>query len=518
MIYKGYKVNEVFVDDGHIAWRETGNGKFIIASLKGKEYFIKKNVNFRKPDKSLGTVLRKEMSAEAERLEKKQAKLAELMKGLSFDKDHIATEEANFWDEDDNLFVTVTRFLSDAYDNRANFSLESKETKRDILVQMATLLKKIHAAGVIHGDLKEPNFLFKKEGDRFDVYLIDFDASYPASEVPEFNAVPYTAGYESPEIVCYSNSENPEMSVLMTPETDIFTLGLIFHNIWSHHLPISPLEKTSVGEALARGEENRPKFDRSLNDYIGEKYRATYLSLINWMLMRMPDARPTASEVLAVLNDEASVPEQCVIGKDIKRFEKLWLRDEGKAAYDKERLIEHGVDYFRRNTDLGKDYLVGIAGKDEKLTIEEVLERDLLEAQPIELCEPFEEHEIVFAPYDVLKSKGVLRIERIEKDKKYFVTLTSQETLFRSYKRLIEEGLAVHVVEEASHRFKEPWPEDEAEYAPESVLTAKNIESIEPVLANGAQQYKINYSDGRPFRVVNAKTMFLLGLLRKKVA
>ena len=518
MIYKGYKVDEMFVSDGHINWKETGNGKFIIASLKGKEYFLKKNVNFRKPDKSLGTVLRKEMGAEAERLEKKQAKLAELMKGLSFDKDHIAVEESNFWDLDDNLFVTVTRFLRGAYDNRSNFSVEPKEVKRDILVQMVSLLKKLHSVGVIHGDLKEPNFLFKKVGDRFDVYLIDFDASYPASEVPEFNAVPYTAGYESPEIVCYSNSENPEMSVLMTPATDIFTLGLIFHNIWSNHMPTSPLEKTSVGEALARGEENRPTFDKSLNDFIGDKYRATYLSLVNWMLTRMPDARPTADQVLDVLNDKASVPEECIIGKDVRSFEKLWLRDEGKAAFDKERLKERGVEFFRRNTEIGKGYLVGIDGKEEKLSIEEILERDLLEAQPIELCEPFPEHEIAFASYEVLKAKGALKIERIEKDNKYFVTLTSQETLFRSYKRLIEEGLAVPVIEEASHRFNEPWPEDEAEYAPESVLASKGIESIEPVMANEQQAYKINYNDGRPFRVVNSKTMFLLGLLRKKVA
>ena len=518
MNYKGYKVNDKFVVGGRIAWKETGNGKFIIATLGDKEYFLKKNVNFRKPEKSMATVLRREMGEEADRLEKKQAKLASLMEGLSFDKDHIAVEEANFWDTDDNLFVTVTRFLRDAYDNRSNFSKESKETKRDIFIQMATLLKKIHQAGVIHGDLKEPNFLFKKAGEKFTVYLIDFDASYPVTEIPEFNAVPYSPGYQSPEIVCYSASENPEMAALMTPATDIFTLGLIFHSIWTNHLPGSPLDDMSVGEALARGEENKPVLDNALNDYIGDKNRATYLSLINWMLSRMPDTRPTAEQVLAVLNDEAGVPDEYVIGKDTRRFEKLWIRDENKASFDKERLISQGVEYFRKNILLGKNYLVKLHdSEEESLTIEQVLERGLLEPQAIELCTPFEEHEIEFVSYEILKEKGIHKIERLDDEKKYFVVNTSGMSFYYSYKRLIEEGLAVYRIKEASTRFGEAWEEDNAEFAPDDFLKSKHVESIETVEVNEQHFYKVTYDDGREPKYIAGKTMLLLGLLRKKV-
>ncbi len=517
MLYKGYTVNEKFIGpDGNIAWQETGNGKFIIASLGGKEYFIKKNVNFRRPTRDIATVLRLEMGEEASRLETKQKKLATLMKGLSFDKDHIAVEESNFWDENDNLFVTVTRFLRDTYSNRSDFSKETIETKRDIFIQMATLIKKIHDVGVIHGDLKEPNFLFKKEGSRYILYLIDFDASYPASEVPEYNAVPYSPGYQSPEIVCYSASENPEMSYLLTPATDIFTLGLIFYDIWMNKLPSIPegLEDMSVGEALARGEENKPILTKRLDEFIGDHTQATYLSLINWMLQRMPDIRPTADQVLAVLNDKESIPDPYVIGKDLRAMEELWLVDHNKAEFNPDYLKEQGVILFRKNRELGKNYIVQLKDKaQEQLTIEEIINRGLLKAQSIIICEPFEEHEIEFVDRETLKAKGVFKIERDEEAKKYMVTLSSGMRQYCSYKRMIQDGYAKIIEKEASTRFGEPWPEDYATFAPDDYLNEKHIESIEASVVNGVHGYIVTYNDGREAKFLQGKTMMLLGLL-----
>ena len=517
MVYKGYTVNEKFIGpDGRIVWEETGNGKFIIASLGGKEYFLKKNVNFRKPTRDIATVLRMEMGEEASRLENKQKKLAALMKSLSFDKDHIAIEEAHFWDESDNLFVTVTRFLRDTYSNRSDFSKETIDTKRDIFVQMATLIKKIHDVGVIHGDLKEPNFLFKKEVSKYIIYLIDFDASYPSDDVPEFNAVPYSPGYQSPEIVCYSASENPEMSYLLTPATDIFTLGLIIYDIWMHKLPSIPegLEDMSVGEALARGEENKPVLTRRLDEYIGPKMQATYLSLINWMLQRMPDTRPTADQVLDILNDKTSIPDDYIIGKDLRSMEDLWLVDHNKAEFNADYLKEQGVKVFRKNRELGKNYLVQIGdGKQEELTIEQIIEKGLLKAQSIMICEPFEEHEIEFVDRETLKAKGVFRIERDEDNNKYVVTLSSGMRQYCSYKRMIQDGYAKFIEKEASTRFGEPWPEDYATFAPDDYLEQKHIDKIEAKEINGIHGYLVTYTDGREPKFLQGKTMMLLGLL-----
>lgn len=517
MDYKGYRVNDAFVDaSGNILWKETGNGKFIIAVKDGKEYFIKKNVNFRRPSKDLATVLRLEMMGEANRLETKQAKLAVLMKPLSFDTDHIAIEESNFWDNDDNLFVTVTRFLKDAVDNRSDFSKESPETKRQIFIQMATLLQKLHNVGVIHGDLKEPNFLFKKVEGGYTIYLIDFDASYPASEVPEFDAVPYSPGYQSPEIVCYSASENPEMAELLTGETDIFTLGLIFHSIWTHKLPGCPLKEMSVGEALARGEENKPILDKRLDEFIGERRHATYLSLINWMLTRLPDKRPNDTQLLAVLNDEENVPDEYIVGKDYKTYESLWSVHRNKAIFDVEQLISAGVVYFRHATD-GFKYAVKVNDEEEVImTIDDVLERGLLKEQDIITCEPFPEHDIVFASHDVLKSKDIHAIEQLESDRQYKVVFTSGISFYWSYKHLVEEGIAHFVVKASSVRFGEPWPEDNAEYASDDYFTEKHIESIERIIEGDNKLYLVTYNDGRPPRKIFGKTMLLLGLMNLK--
>ena len=517
MDYKGYRVNDKFVDAaGNIVWKETGNGKFIIGTRLYKEYFIKKNVNFRKPTKDLATVLKMEMMGEANRLEQKQAKLAALMKSLSFDEDHIAIEEANFWDTDDNLFVTVTRFLRDAIDNRSDFSIESTANKRDIMIQMATLLQKLHQVGVIHGDLKEPNFLFKKEGGRYIVYLIDFDASYPVTEVPEFDAVPYSPGYQSPEIVCYSASENPEMAELMTTATDLFTLGLIFHSVWTHKLPGSPLEDMSVGEALARGEENRPRLDKRLDEFIGENRHATYLSLANWMLTRLPDKRPTDEQVIAILNDELSVPDEYIIGKDYKTFEPLWSAHRNKAIFDEDHLLEMGVEFFR-HADEGFKYLVKLKDEEERvMTIDEIIEEGLLKEQDIETCEPFPEHDIVLASHDVLKENGIFAIRRLEDSRQYEVIYNTGVSSYCSFKKLVDRNLASYIVKSSSVRFGEPWPEDNADYAPDDYFDEKHIASIERIVEGGMNMYLVSYSDGRPPKKLFGKTMLLLGLMNLK--
>ncbi len=54
---------------------------------------------------------------------------------------------------------------------------EKISAKRKIIPSLAEAIKKMHAAGIYHGDLNIKNILVRNEGKRIKVYLLDFDCS-----------------------------------------------------------------------------------------------------------------------------------------------------------------------------------------------------------------------------------------------------------------------------------------------------------------------------------------------------
>ena len=520
MVYKGYTVDPKFIKDGSIVWESTGNGSYIRGSKGGLVYFIKKNENIRRPAPDASPALRERLLEDANYVEQKQKKLKMLMSSLSFDIDHVAVEEENFWDNDDYKFVTITRFLEGAVDKHFDFSKESQETKKDLFIKMSELIQKLHNCGVIHGDLKEPNFLYKNVGGRYQVYVIDFDNSYPTEEVPLPELTPFSPGYESPEIVCYKNSEDPENSYLITPATDIFTLGLIFHSVWTKEMPTYSIEAASIGEAIAKDPELVPVISASLDTTIGPNNGATYMSLINWMLTRMPEDRPTIDDVLKILRDEEPVNGKYIVGSDVMLFTGLWLQHVNIAVYDEDDLKNNkGVISFRKINDGGLKYLVRTEEGERRYTIGELISNGILKEKGIEVCEPWPDHPITFADESVLRENKISSISRIESatgNKMYCVLDINGTKSFREYKSLVAMGIASVVIEKPSEEFGEPWPEDNCNYASPKFLEEKKIESIERIEIGGQHGYLVKYKDGREPRTLPANTMMLLGLLVRK--
>ena len=516
MIYKGYTVKDSFIKDGSIQWTSTGNGSFIIGSKGGKDYFIKKNENIRRPAPDASPALRERLLEDANYVENKQRKLKDLMSGLSFDVDHVAIEEENFWDNSDYKFVTVTRFLNDALDSHYDFSKESESTKKELFIKMTELVKKLHDAGVIHGDLKEPNFLYKRSGSGFEVYIIDFDNSYPKEDIPLPELTPYSPGYESPEIVCYKGSEDPENSYLMTPATDVFTLGLIFHSVWTKDMPTYSAEASSIGEAIAMDKELKPVISSSLDKIIGPNNGATYMSLINWMLTRMPEDRPSINDVLNILKDKQPVKNEYIIGSDVPVFTGLWLQHQNVANYDEEELKSKGIVSFQKIFDGGLKYIVRTADSERRLTINELIAEGLLSEKAIAICEPWPEDGIEFMGMEVLKEHKISSIERITGagGKNLYAVLDINGTkTYRDYKSLISLGVAKVLIEKPSEEFGEPWPEDNCHYASKKFLEEKHVASISRIEVGGKHGYLVKYNDGKEDRVLPGTTMMLLGLL-----
>ena len=529
MNYKNYVVDDKWIDGGEIKWHDTGNGLFITGTKDGKRYFIKKNKNTPRPtrEKVAGAALFERMMNNCNFLEDKQRKLKAAMSGLSFDADHVAVEEENFWD-DDNYFVTITRFVEGAMDTKNNYSGESEETKRDIFIKQAEVIGKLHDHGVIHCDLKEGNLILKRVGGGYDAYVIDFDASLLAAEIPEPDRVPYTNGYESPEIIGYHSFAEEEPEDLprhfMTTATDIFTLGIIYHKIWTGDMPgYEDEESTSFGSALFSNSELKPILNAGLDTKIGPNNGATYMSLINWMLTRDFTKRPTAKQVVQVLKDALIVPREFVVGSDSAPFTGLWESHKYMCEYSEDALRAKGVIAFQKMNSDGLKYLVRTESGEETMTIHELIANGYLASKGVKLLGPWESDNIEYADPSVISSKKIVSIRNVQNasGKKFYEVMDSNG--MRKYvtaNSLISEGLAKSKNEPTPVPVPaecELWEEDERvlKYNGQR-LNDLHIAKVIKDESIGGHAYRIIYNNGAEDKVLTSKTLQLLSILVRK--
>ena len=250
MKYNGvFVVDPAFLDGDTILWKITGNGEYIIATKGGKKYFVKRNMHIRYPTKGLPKAVFDKYKLTADAMQKKQERLRMLMTGLDWTKDHIVVEEENFWDSE-GRFITITPCISSALPDNYDFTSLSLASFLQLAKSVSEAVEKLHAHNVIHGDLKGKNIVVTQNGYDYVAYLIDFDSSYPTDEIPDWESIGGSEGYQSPEIMLYGLEEGAASKDTITTATDIFSLGVVFHKWWAGSFPCVDLEHGSVGAAV----------------------------------------------------------------------------------------------------------------------------------------------------------------------------------------------------------------------------------------------------------------------------
>lgn len=523
MKYHGeYEVDSAFTDCGSIKWRLTGNGEYIIGIKNGRKYFIKRNMHVRYPSKDEPKSVYEKYKAEADAIYNKQNALRKSISGLSFEKDRIVVEETNFWDEE-NMFTTVTCCVDNILPDSYNYRVLDKTSFVKLCKETAILLQKLHTYGVIHGDLKEKNIIVVKKGDKYLPYLIDFDSSYLASEIPDWDGIGGTDGYQSPELLLYGSDEGAAASSTITTATDIFTLGVVMHRWWTGSFPSFDLDKGSVGAAVYL--EKSIKIDSKFNVKIGDIRGATLISLINWMLAKEPSLRPTAEQVVAVLSDALEVPETFHKGNDEKPFDKdLWEVHKPVAELcSVEELKGKGVKSFKRlNTGCGsaglKYRIVMNDGADNTISIEEVIVGGFAKRLEATVDEPWEEHCIELVSPEEISEKGYVKIikTQLAYRKRYLVTTNTGREFDKGYEWLIAEGLAKPKIGDVEA--DTPWPEHGTAYSFDN-MAKLGIKSISRVEVAGEHRYKIVYNEtidgkNRVNEKVPASNLKIMGFIK----
>ena len=524
VMYGIYEIDPECLDsnssDG-IAWKSTANAFNAFGTYDGRTYFIKRSAHYKYPVEEEETpAVYKLNLAMCKDKEKKFKKISTLMKGLSFEKDHIALEERGWWCEIHRTFNTATAFLYNKLPEDYDYTNLSQEEFLELAIAITKILQTLHGRKVIHTDIKDGNILVSKEkneagGDRYVPWLIDFDSAKPNRTT--IDHLIGTRIYRSPEIaLCGADEEKPKS--LITTATDIFSLGLVFHRWWTGALPPTDMERGTVHDAVY--EDMNVFINKKFDIFIGEKNGATLLSLINWMIAKNPMERPTAEEVLKVLSDDMGVPEEFHKGKDVKPFDtELWPIHLLTAKLHPLNTLKKKVRSFKRiNDGTGSDglkYLVTYKdGTEKRLTIDEICEADLAKTKDAVVQDPWEEDHIEFVSAEKIRSEGYIKIERVMQDyeKRYLLTYVNGITMDKGYEWLIKEGLAnlKEIAVDSSDGL--PWEEHGKEY---DAMNKKSsgIDKIERIKKGGEHCYKLTFDDGME-RIVPAKAMLLMELIK----
>lgn len=188
---------------------------------------------------------------------------------------------------DQNVYIAMEYFSGGDLKSRIDRGIEPGEAV-ELLVEMAKGLRAIHAADVIHRDLKPQNIMFRENGT---VGILDFGIAKIASEetqLTEHGQVFGTPYYMSPE---------QGTGKILDSRSDLYSLGVIFYEMLT-------------GRRMYNAENAVALVYKHLNDPIPLLPRnlSHFQPLLERIVAKSPEDRfTTASALLAHIESQVTV-------------------------------------------------------------------------------------------------------------------------------------------------------------------------------------------------------------------
>lgn len=281
-----------YLHDGK--WQDdAANGQYLFAKKGETDYFLKR---FREP----------KFPKEGSSPQFYEAKRKECEEWKQERKSIIAALQ-NVAAGGGNIVVPLEIFLERPYYIQATCKVDTSSlgfekitslSVNDRILLLKTLsmsMKLVHSVEIVHGDLKPDNILISEtKGHKLVCKIIDFDDSYFSKKPPLPENTVGTEPYWSPELAVYKISGDVDKAPIITCKSDIFALGLIFHQYCTGGRMPNLQGHTYAYELVC---ERKPlKADTSIKPlYLQE--------LINQMLSLNPGERPGSDEIYSRLSD-----------------------------------------------------------------------------------------------------------------------------------------------------------------------------------------------------------------------
>lgn len=328
-IINGYKILKDFVVAG-------GMSKVTFAEKGGKEYFIKEFLSpkYPLPDGPGSEKVKAQRRKACETFEKHHRELNKKI-GTKVSLGGNLVFAIDFF-RSGTCYYKVTEKIDTA-------SLSCEEISRLPLDKILLIVKSVchsirilHDLNIVHGDLKPDNILIKKTSLGFSGKLIDFDDSYFSGNPPtDRENLVGTPEYYSPEQAAYIMDEDEEIDGnTLTLKSDIFTLGIILCEYLTGKKPVLPSDCGSTWVCVEKGK---------LYSY-AKSVPPEIKNLIDWMLRKNPNERPTINEVFELLKktkvDESKPVDTPKIHVDSTKEPKVKIRSTFKKKESKEDTTE----------------------------------------------------------------------------------------------------------------------------------------------------------------------------------
>lgn len=289
--FSPYAVNG-FIIRQPLTANNAGNCTWGYAYKYGKQFFIKRFLTpkFPDPDADMYESLRVRMVEQCEEWYSTHSRVYKAI--LECGGSNIVNPLDFF--KDKNTYYLVTEKIGSCGVSFMDICKKSDEQKQIILKILAYEISRLAEKNVVHSDLKPENLILKETvGGFFTVKIIDFDASFLEDEPPEPDDMTGDQVYFSPEMLLYMAEEE----ATVTPKSDVFALGVLFHIILCGKHPGYSEGYDCLGQAVLNGDEPQ------ISDEIDKSSR----ELIRDMLCADPEKRPDAFEVFRRLGGK--IPE-----------------------------------------------------------------------------------------------------------------------------------------------------------------------------------------------------------------
>lgn len=176
----------------------------------------------------------------------------------------------------------------------------------------------LHQHGIVHGDIKPDNILFKRTAKGvYTAKLIDFDSSFTEDNAPTDEDFQGDMVYLAPESFLFIAEEITQLST----KIDVFALGILFHQYFSGELPGFDTEQYDYA------------FEAVLDDgglTIDNKIPRFMRDIIVRMLDKDPEKRPTVNDVfMEIQNYIAAVG---YVDRDIVLPNRTGIDDKHKSS------------------------------------------------------------------------------------------------------------------------------------------------------------------------------------------
>lgn len=276
---------------------KSGFAKWGFALKNNKSYFIKE---FLTPTYPLdGTALSAERIISERKMclqfEEEKREFYQILDKCAMDGNVVTVSD--FFRNDSKYYI-VTEKIDAAPFDPVDISKSDFEQKLLIMKIILHAMTTLHKNGIVHGDIKPENILFKRtEKGVLTAKIIDFDSSFLEAKPPKDEELQGDMVYFAPESFFLVAGQD----ITLTHKIDVFALGILFHQYFAGRIPyFDESEYEYAYEAVLDGAEI--KMDDSMPEFLK--------TVLMRMIDKEPENRPELEEVLKVLLENSSEPKE----------------------------------------------------------------------------------------------------------------------------------------------------------------------------------------------------------------